>query len=210
MSAGGDEGAGREGKRRTCWVQGVDVDGQIDWLLRADSVSDFLDDARHANRINFPRFHNLEPAIPIIVVVAQPAQRCANPGVYVCIIRQQSLSVRVVEIRAVVYRSLQCRGSAEDFGFPGVEVGVEVDDADGTVGFVDGAQEGERDGVVAAEGYDAGKGLFVLGRADLFCICGGCAHEEAVVTLFDLLNCVGVIIAKHVSVLGSPSVVAWE
>lgn len=49
--------------------------------------------------------------------------------------------------------------------------------------------------MVAAQGYDAGEGLFVLGGADLFCIRGRCAGEEAVVTVFDLLNCVGVVVA---------------
>ena len=61
---------------------------------------------------------------------------------YVCVVRQQSLLVRVVKVRAVVDGGLGCRGSAEDFGLPGVEVGVEVYDADGSVGFVDGAEEG--------------------------------------------------------------------
>ena len=122
---------------------------------------------------------------------------------YVCIVRQQSLFVRVVEVRAVVDGGLGCRGSAEDFGLPGVEVGVEVYDADGAVGFVDGAEEGQRDGVVAAEGYDAGEGLFVFGGAELFCVCGRGAHEEAVVTFFDLLDRVGIVVAGSVSVLGS-------
>lgn len=69
----------------------------------------------------------------------------------------------------------------------------------GTVGFVDGAQEGERDGVVATEGYDAGEGLFVLGRANLFCIGGGCTHEEAVMAFLDLLDCVDVVVAEDMS-----------
>ena len=118
--------------------------------------------------------------------------------------------MRVVEVRAVVYRGLKGRGSAEDFGLPGVEVGVKMYDADGTVGFVDGAEEGKRDGVVATEGDDAGKGLFVLGRALLFCICGRCAHEETVVTFFDLLDCVGIIVAGDVLVLDISGVIAWE
>ena len=103
--------------------------------------------------------------------------------------------MRVVEVRAVVYRGLRGRGSAEDFGPPGVEVGVEVDDADGSVGFGDGAEEGQCDGVISAEGYDAGEGLFVLGGADLVRIRGRCAHEEAVVPFFDLLDCVGIVVA---------------
>ena len=58
---------------------------------------------------------------------------------YVCVVGQQPFPVRVIEVRAVVDGCLGCRGSAEDFGSPGVEVGVEVDHADRTVGFVDGA-----------------------------------------------------------------------
>lgn len=80
--------------------------------------------------------------------------------------------MRVVEICAVVYAGLVGGGAAEDFGFPGVEVGVEMDDADGTVGFCDGAEEGEGYGVVAAEGDDAGEG------AAGFCGAGGVGGSE--------------------------------
>ena len=48
----------------------------------------------------------------------------------------------VVEVRPVINGGLNRGGSAEDFGLPSVEVGVEVDDADGAVGFVNGAEEG--------------------------------------------------------------------
>ena len=58
---------------------------------------------------------------------------------YVRIIRQQSLPVRVIEVRTVIYGGLSSRGSTKDFRPPGVEVGVKVYDADRTVGFVDGA-----------------------------------------------------------------------
>ena len=50
--------------------------------------------------------------------------------------------MRVVEVCAVVYRGLKGGGSAEDFGLPGVQVGIKVYDADGTVGFVVGAVVG--------------------------------------------------------------------
>ena len=101
----------------------------------------------------------------------------------------------MVEVRPVVHRGLRGRGSAEDFGPPGVEVGVEVDDADGSVGVGEGAVEGQRDGVVSAKGYDAGEGLFIFGGADLVRVRGRCAHEEAVVPVFDLLDCVGIVVA---------------
>ena len=126
---------------------------------------------------------------------------------YVRVVRQQPLAVRVVEVCAVVDRGLRRGGSAEDFGLPGVEVGVEVDDADGAVGFVDGAQEGERDGVVAAQGYDAGEGLPVLSGTDLLCVRGGRAHEEAVVAIFDLLDCVGVVVAGEGGYVRAGSIV---
>ena len=83
-------------------------------------------------------------------------------------------------------------------------------DADGAIGFVDGAQEGECDGVVAAEGYYARKSLLVFGGADGFCVCGGCAHEEAVVTFFDLLDRVRIVVAENASVLVSSSVTVWD
>lgn len=58
--------------------------------------------------------------------------------------------------------------------------------------------------MVAPEGYDAGECPFVLGWADLFGICGGCPHEEVIVTVLDLLDCVGVVVAGYVlSVLAS-------
>ena len=109
----------------------------------------------------------------------------------------------MVEVRPVVYRGLRGRGSAEDFGSPGVEVGVEVDDADGSVGFGDGAEEGQCDGVVSTKGYDAGEGLSVFGGADLVRIRGRCAHEEAVVPVFDLLDCVGIVVAGTCQLVGS-------
>ena len=111
--------------------------------------------------------------------------------------------MRVVEVCPVIHRGLRGRGSTEDFGPPGIEVGVEVDDADGAVGFGDGAEEGQCDGVVSAEGYDAWEGLFVFGGADLVRIRGWCAHEEAVVPFFDLLDCVGIVVAGMCQLVGS-------
>ena len=49
--------------------------------------------------------------------------------------------------------------------------------------------------MVTSEGYDAGEGFFVFGGADLVGICSGGAHEEAVMTVFDLLDCVCIVVA---------------
>lgn len=64
--------------------------------------------------------------------------------------------MRMIEISPVIYRRLLRRCTAKNFRLPGIEVGVEMYDADGAVGFVYGTQE-ESDGVVAAEGDDAGE-----------------------------------------------------
>ena len=72
---------------------------------------------------------------------------------------------------------------------------VEVDDADGAVGAVDAPEEGERDGVVAAEGDDAGEGFAVFGGAGLVGVGGGFAGQEGVVAFFDLFDGVRVVIS---------------
>ena len=56
--------------RRTSWVKGIDVDAEVDGIRRANSISDFLDDALHSNRVDFPSLYDLEPAIPIVIVIA--------------------------------------------------------------------------------------------------------------------------------------------
>lgn len=84
--------------------------------------------------------------------------------------------MRMPEIRSMVYRSLLGRCAPEYFGSPGVEVRVKVDHADGTVCSIYGAKEGERDGVVAAEGYEAGEGFFLEGGANFCCVGHGGAH----------------------------------
>ena len=52
------------------------------------------------------------------------------------------------KVSAVVDAGLVARGTTEDLGLPRVEMAVEMDDAHGAVGTVDGAQERESDGVV--------------------------------------------------------------
>ena len=73
-----------------------------------------------------------------------------------------------VEVRPVVDGCLLAGGAAEDFRLPGVQVRVEVDDADGAVGFVYAAQQGQCYGVVASQGYYPRQGLAGLGDAGFF------------------------------------------
>lgn len=103
--------------------------------------------------------------------------------------------MRMIKIRAMIDRSLFGGCTAKDFWSPGVEVGIEVNNGDGSVGFVDRAKERKGDGVIAAEGNDARKGLFLergpRGRGSG----EGWAHEESVVAVFNLLDGVGIVIA---------------
>jgi hypothetical protein len=77
----------------------------------------------------------------------------------------------------------------------GLQMAVEVDDGDGSVGSVHAAEEGKGDGVVTAEGNDTGKRLSLLGWADLVGVCRRLAHEDAVVALFDLLDRILVVVS---------------
>lgn len=56
------------------------------------------------------------------------------------IVGQKTFLSGVPEVGAVIDTGLFGGGTAEDFWFPGIEVGVEVDDGDGTVFAVDAAE----------------------------------------------------------------------
>ena len=99
----------------------------------------------------------------------------------------------MVEVSAVVDAGLLARRTAKHLRPPRVEMAVEVDDADGTVGAVDAAEQGERDGVVASEGDDSWESLAVLGRAGLVGVGVRFAAEDAVVAFFDLVEGVGIV-----------------
>ena len=105
----------------------------------------------------------------------------------------------MVEVGSVVDGGLVGRGATKDFGSPGVEVGVEVEDGDGPVGAVDGAEERESDGVVAAEGDESGQrfaGFRV--QAWFVGVSGRGAGEKEVVSFFDLFEGIGVIVTVHI------------
>lgn len=77
---------------------------------------------------------------------------------------------------------------------------VEVHDCDGPVGFVHAAQQGQSNGVVAAHGDDTGECPAVFGLASHFGVGGGCAHQDAVVALLDLLDRPLIIVARPESI----------
>ncbi len=72
---------------------------------------------------------------------------------------------------------------------------VEVNDTDWSIVAVDGAQKGKSDGVVTSKSDQTREGGSLLGWAGLVCMGVGCAAQEEVVALFDLLECESVVIA---------------
>ena len=181
--------------RLTSRIKSININREIHWPLQPDSISNLLDNSFHPNRIYLPRLHDFKSAISIVVIVTQPAQRRAYASVDVGIIGQQPLLMRVVEVRSMIDGCLLGRCAAENFGPPGVKVRVEVDDADGAVSASDGAEEWERDGVVATEGDDAWKSFAFLCGPNLFGVGHRIAHEESIMAFFDLLDSVGVVVA---------------
>ena len=69
-----------------------------------------------------------------------------------------------------------------------------MNDADRTVGLVHGAEQGERDCMVTAQSNDTGKGFAFQCGANFVCIGLRASHEELVMTIFDLLDGVGIVI----------------
>ena len=109
------------------------------------------------------------------------------------VVLEETLHGGVVEVRAMVDAGDLGGRTAEDLGLPGVEVTVEVDDGHRAVLAVDGAQQGEGDGVVTSQGDDSGQGLALLGGAELVGVGGGLPGEDAVVALLDLVQSPSVV-----------------
>lgn len=218
--------AGLGGARGGCkgGIEGVDVDGQVDGVLGANAVEDALDDAVGADLVNLARLDDLEATVPVVLVVAGPAERRADAGVDVGVVGQEALLRCVVKVGAVVNRSGLRRGTPKHLGLPctaqrtvlvgrmehpfelgrwaggpeltGIQVAVKVNDGDGAIRPVNGTQQGERDGVVAAERNDARKGLALLRRSSLIGVGGGTPREDVEVALLDLVQGPSIIISS--------------
>jgi hypothetical protein len=92
--------------KRTCWVQGIDIDGEIDRLLCSHSIFDLLDDTLCTYRINLSGFHDFKTAVAVIVVVAHSGEGGTYTGVDVGVIGEEALFVGMVEVCAVIYGGL--------------------------------------------------------------------------------------------------------
>src|SRR5690349_16949082 len=85
--------------------------------------------------------------------------------------------------------------TAEYLWLPGVEMTVKMNDTNRAVGSVHAAEERKRDRVVATKGDYSWKSFAML-RDPLFVRIGKrITHQQAVVTFFNLLEGIGIIIA---------------
>ena len=84
----GEWGVVRRGGKPTGRIQGIDIDAQIHGAFCADPLTDLGDDAIDPNLVDLARLHNLEAAVAVIVVVAEPGQGGPDAGVDVAVVGQ--------------------------------------------------------------------------------------------------------------------------
>jgi len=92
----------RHEKILTSRIQCIDINTQVHRFLRTNPVSNLLNNALRTNSINYPRLHDLKPAVTVVVVVAEARQRGADPDVDVSVVGEEAFFVCVVEVGAVV------------------------------------------------------------------------------------------------------------
>jgi len=59
-------GAGSRSKGR---VNGVDIDGEVDWSVVANTVVDLLDDTSGANSVDLTSLNDLKANVAIVLIV---------------------------------------------------------------------------------------------------------------------------------------------
>ena len=72
---------------------------------------------------------------------------------------------------------------------------VKVNHGHRPIGLVDTPQQGQCDGVITTKGNNTRKGLASTRKTGFISIKVRLAHQDAVVSLFDLLDCPGVVVS---------------
>lgn len=102
----------------TSRVKCVNVNAQVDRLVKANTVLDPLNDAISADRVNLTSLDNLEAAVAIVLVVGGSRQRRADAGVDVGVVGEETFLCGVEKVGAVVDGGLFAGSSAENLGLP--------------------------------------------------------------------------------------------
>src|SRR5262249_52605884 len=124
-----------------------DVDRDVEGGV-ADPRADTLDDAADADLLEVHRGHDAEAEPRVVHQVLGGEERAADPHVHRAVLEQELLLERAAERRPVRVRRAEV-------GVPGVEVGVEVQQRGRPVALAEGAQQRQRDRMVAAQGQEA-------------------------------------------------------
>lgn len=105
----------------------------------------------------------------------------------VSVVGEQTFLGSVEEVSAVVDGGLLAWRTTKHLGLPGVEMAVEVDDADGTVMAVDRAKKRKSDGVIASKSDQAGQRGALFGRTRLISMSVWCAAQKEAMAFLNLL-----------------------
>lgn len=187
----------------TSRVKSVDVDAEVDGLLGTDPFLDLLDDTVSTNLVDFTCLDDLETAVAVVFVVGRSGKSCTDSSMDVGVVGKKTFLSSVEEVSAVVDGGLVTGRATENLRLPGVEMAVKVDDTDGTVVTVYGAEKRESNGVIASKSYQAGQRSPLLGRPRLFSMGVGRSAQEQVVAFLDLLERKGIIVSVVISVLAT-------
>lgn len=79
------------GSRCERGIKSVNIDRQVHGISGADPVDNLLDDAIHADGVNFPSLDDLEAYVAVIFVVAGAAEGRANSGMDVGVVLEKTL-----------------------------------------------------------------------------------------------------------------------
>lgn len=105
-------------KKLTSRVQCINIQTEVDRVLRAHALANLLDNAIGSDGVDLARLNDLEAAVAIVLVVRGAAERRANAGVDVGVVAKETLHCGVVEVGAVVDAGDLGWGAAKDLGTP--------------------------------------------------------------------------------------------
>ena len=129
----------------------------------------------------------MKATVAIVLVVRRTRQSGANSSMDVSVVSEQTFLGSVEEVSAVVDGGLLAWRTTKHLGLPGVEMAVEVDDADGTVMAVDRAKKRKSDGVIASKSDQAGQRGALFGRTRLISMSVWCAAQKEAMAFLNLL-----------------------
>src|SRR6266571_2849523 len=147
FAAGEPAGFGGAGAGGVGRVEDVDVDRDVQRRV-ADVGADALGDGVGAVAADGHRVDHLEAEVGVFLEVGGRVQGTAGADVDGAVLAQQAFLAGAAKRGAMGVRGAEV-------SVPGVEVGVEVEQRDRSPELVGGAQQRQRDGVVAADGDEA-------------------------------------------------------